>query len=62
MFTYIYTMFPFLCGFATGVYVGTYYNCKPTIEYITIKIKENLPKDIPTPKPSDSPTGRGKDE
>ena len=55
-------MFPFVCGFATGVYVGTYYDCKPTIEYITIKIKENLPKDIPQPKPTDSPTGRGKDE
>ena len=48
-------MFPFLCGFATGVYVGTYYDCKPTIEYIIIKIKENLPKDIPQPKPTDSP-------
>ena len=63
-FRFSITMFPFLCGFATGVYVGTYYDCKPTIEYITIKIKENLPKDIPKPKPTptDSPTGRGKDE
>lgn len=28
-------MWHFLFGFSAGVYVGTYYECKPTIEKIT---------------------------
>jgi hypothetical protein len=57
-------MWQFLCGFGTGVYVGTYYNCKPIIEYIRIKAKEIIPEDMPKPekKDSENDTGRGKDD
>lgn len=36
-------MWHFLCGFGVGVYVGTYYNCKPPLEAISKFMKENLP-------------------
>lgn len=32
-------------GFASGVYVGTYYQCKPTINIILKAIKDNTPKE-----------------
>ena len=36
-------MWRFLVGFASGVYVGTYYNCKPVINKLEKKIKEYIP-------------------
>ena len=38
-------MWQFVCGFVSGVYVGSYYNCKPIMNRIKIFIVENLPKD-----------------
>ena len=34
-------MWQFIMGFASGVYIGSYYECKPTIENILKIIKEN---------------------
>ena len=53
-------MWQFLCGFGGGVYVGTYYNCKPVIDYIRVKVKEIIPEDMP--KPEKKETGSPKDE
>ena len=36
-------MWKFLMGFASGVYVGTYYNCKPIIGELEKKIKDYIP-------------------
>ena len=36
-------MWQFLAGFASGIYVGTYYNCKPIIHEIEKKVKEYMP-------------------
>lgn len=36
-------MYQYFIGFIAGVYVGTYYNCKPTVEKITDFIIENIP-------------------
>tara|TARA_B100000287_G_scaffold301792_1_gene284872 strand:+ start:373 stop:501 length:129 start_codon:yes stop_codon:yes gene_type:complete len=36
-------MWRFLVGFASGVYVGTYYNCKPMIHELEKKFKEYIP-------------------
>lgn len=37
-------MLEFLLGFSCGIYIATYYNCKPIIEKISKYFKENLPK------------------
>ena len=37
-------MWQMMVGFAAGVYVGTYYNCKPTIIMIQEMVKERLPE------------------
>ena len=37
-------MFRLVIGFVGGVYVGTYYNCKPIIERVKDCIKKNIPK------------------
>lgn len=37
-------MWQFLCGFGAGVYVGTYFECKPTIEKIIIMAKSSIPE------------------
>lgn len=37
------TSLNFLIGFGIGVYVGTYYNCKPFINKIKKTIENNLP-------------------
>lgn len=37
-------MWQFITGVAVGVYVGTYYDCKPGVEYIKETIKEHWPK------------------
>lgn len=36
-------MWKFLVGFASGVYVGTYYNCKPMIHELEKKINDFIP-------------------
>ena len=37
-------MLRILVGFVSGVYVGTYYNCKPIIERLKDCIKSNIPE------------------
>ena len=36
-------MWKFVVGFGVGVYVGTYYECKPMISKITKMAQENTP-------------------
>jgi len=36
-------MWQFALGFSLGVYVGTYYECKPTVDKILEKLKESVP-------------------
>jgi hypothetical protein len=38
-------MWQLLVGFSTGIYIGTMYDCKPTVKYITDCIKNNVPKE-----------------
>ena len=38
-------MYKFLLGFAGGLYVATYYDCKPYIVYTIQKFQENIPKE-----------------
>jgi len=38
-------MWQFILGFTTGIYIGSFYDCKPTIEYAVNKMKENMPKE-----------------
>lgn len=33
-------------GFGMGVYVGTNYDCKPTMSFIATCIKNNVPKQV----------------
>lgn len=48
-------MWQFICGFGMGVYVGTAYNCKPTISFVKDCIKNNIPEEvIPKLKKDDS--------
>jgi len=35
-------MWYFICGFGVGMYVGTYYNCKPVLDKVTQMVKENM--------------------
>ena len=37
-------MYQFFIGFAAGIYVGTLYNCKPTIEKISEFVSDNMPE------------------
>ena len=37
-------MWRFLIGFTSGIYIGTYYECKPIIEKIDKFIKNNFPE------------------
>ena len=37
-------MLYFILGLGVGVYLGTYYNCKPILVTIGEKIKEYLPE------------------
>ncbi len=34
-----------LVGFGIGIYVGTIYDCKPTVTYISTFIKNNIPEE-----------------
>ena len=38
-------MWQFLCGFGAGVYVGTVYDCKPTLQFVKTCIKNFVPED-----------------
>ena len=38
-------MWQILTGFAAGVYVGTYYDCKPTILLVKQMVKDKIPKE-----------------
>lgn len=38
-------MWEFLCGFSAGIYVGTYYNCKPCIKFIVQFVKDHISKE-----------------
>lgn len=38
-------MWQILTGFAAGVYVGTYYDCKPTILLVQQMVKDKIPKE-----------------
>jgi len=38
-------MWQILTGFAAGVYVGTYYDCKPTILLVQQMVKDKFPKE-----------------
>jgi len=47
-------MWQFLCGFGAGVYVGTIYDCKPTMAFVKNCIKNFVPEDaIPKKKADD---------
>ena len=37
-------MLRILLGFVGGVYIGTFYNCKPIIEKVSEYLKNNLPE------------------
>jgi hypothetical protein len=37
-------MYRALISFCTGLYIGSYYNCKPVIEHFIEKIKEHFPE------------------
>jgi hypothetical protein len=38
-------MWQFLMGFGVGVYVGTKYDCKPTIDFMRSCIKKSIPEE-----------------
>ena len=37
-------MWQFVAGFSIGIYVGTYYDCKPAIEFVFEQLKTNMPE------------------
>lgn len=37
-------MWQFITGFGFGIYIGTYYDCKPALEFVRKTIKENMPE------------------
>ena len=42
-------MWQMLCGFSLGIYIGTYYNCKPMIEQVVLMVKD-VQKKLPAAK------------
>ena len=36
-------MIRFILGLGTGLYIGTYYNCKPIINKVIETMKKNIP-------------------
>ena len=38
-------MWQFIMGFGAGMYVGTIYDCKPTVTYVSNFIKNNIPEE-----------------
>lgn len=39
-------MFEIILGIFIGIYIGSYYDCKPGIEYVIEKISVNFPKQM----------------
>ena len=37
-------MWQWLLGIGMGIYIGTYYNCKPSLEAVTKLVRDNMPK------------------
>ena len=37
-------MWNFIAGFTAGIYVGTYYDCKPIVGYFLKEIKKYVPE------------------
>jgi hypothetical protein len=46
-------MWQLIMGFGMGVYVGTNYDCKPTMSFISTCIKNNVPKQVIPEKKED---------
>jgi len=38
-------MYKFLLGFGAGIWVGTYYDCKPIIKTVKEEIQKYIPKE-----------------
>ena len=38
-------MWQIISGFAAGIYVGTYYDCKPTLRLVQQIVKDKFPKE-----------------
>ncbi len=38
-------MWRFLLGFSSGIYIGTYYECKPIVKKIKKIIQDNFPEE-----------------
>ena len=38
-------MYRFLLGFSLGVYIGTYYDCKPIINHLEEEIRKVIPRE-----------------
>jgi len=43
-------MWQFILGCASGVYIGTYYDCKPTINIMNEYLKKQFPDHLPKKK------------
>jgi hypothetical protein len=44
-------MWQFIMGFGAGIYIGTKYDCKPSIDFIKDCIKKSIPEEaIPKEK------------
>lgn len=39
-----YIMWQFITGFSLGVYVGSYYDCRPAIKSVQTILSDNMPK------------------
>ena len=39
-------MIEFLVGLSVGLYIGTYYNCKPVLDNIINFVKTKVPKKV----------------
>ena len=37
-------MWQFLCGCMSGIYIGTYYDCKPALVFIRDTVKNQFPE------------------
>lgn len=50
-------MLQFIFGFSIGIYIGSYYNCKPQVEELIKIIKEKMPEPT-TEKPPEPKTNK----
>jgi len=48
-------MWQFLTGFGIGVYVGTFYDCRPAIRAVRVILKENMPEEKKQEQPEEKP-------